>query len=75
MTDLETTFGPAYPEAKRWARQLEALEGRLAAGAAQEPARTELLALGREALLANPLLRRGPILFVVRRQYRPGAPH
>jgi hypothetical protein len=60
IRDLAGTFPDSYPRAEAYLRRLDA-------------ARTEadFLSLQREALTANPLLRRQPILYVVRAQYAP----
>jgi hypothetical protein len=62
IRDLATTFGAGYPTAETYL-------GRLASLPADDA--TGLEALRREALLANPLLCRQPLLFVVRRQFAP----
>lgn len=63
IADLADTFGPRYPRAEGFLRRLAALE--------RQPEKPigELLALQREALIANPLVSGQPILFVVRHQY------
>ena len=65
VDDLTATFGEAYPRAREFRQRLEAMPGKLAAGTA------EFDQLRRQVLLANPLLSAQPLLFVVRRQYRP----
>lgn len=62
IRDLATTFGPEYPGAGTYLERLSKLPEDDAAG---------LESLRREALLANPLLRRKPLLFVARRQFAP----
>jgi hypothetical protein len=62
IRDLAATFGAEYPAAESYLGRLAALPADDAAG---------LEALRREALLANPLLSRQPLLFVVRRQFAP----
>jgi hypothetical protein len=62
IRDLAATFGTEYPAAEAYIERL----ANLPAGDA-----TGLETLRREALLANPLLRRQPLLFVVRRQFAP----
>lgn len=69
IVDLSTDFGPQYPEGAELLRQLDALRPRLAAGASQEAALAQFQSLRRRALIANPLVSRSPILFVVRHQY------
>lgn len=62
ILDLQSRFGPRYPQADTFLRRLETLEAsRDAAG---------LAALAREALVANPLVSGQPILYVARKQYR-----
>jgi hypothetical protein len=58
IRDLATSFPDAYPRAEVYLRRLDA--------AKTEP---EFLAIRREALVANPLVSRWPILFVRRAQY------
>ena len=60
IQDLAATFGSEYPTADIYLERLAALPADDAAG---------LDSLRREALLANPLLLRHPLLFVVRRQF------
>jgi hypothetical protein len=62
IRDLAATFGDGYPAAETYLGRLAALPENDATG---------LDSLRREALLANPLLRRQPLLFVVRRQFAP----
>lgn len=62
IADLVATYGPTYPHGAEWLLRLAALDGSDAAA---------LETLRREALLANPLLARHPLLFVARRQFAP----
>lgn len=62
ISDLSATFGADYPNGAGFLQRLDALDP--ADDAAFE-------ALRREALLANPLLVRQPLLFVTRRQFAP----
>lgn len=72
VTDLMETFGGRYADGERYLRRLEEIESRArAAGEGAEAVRGEFDALRREALVANPLVSGRPILFVVRKQYRP----
>jgi len=73
ILDLTGTFGPRYPRGGEFLQRLAAIESRSARPDTAALADTDdaLAALEREALLANPLLCEHPILFVVRRQYRP----
>ena len=58
IMDLQESFGTDYPDGRRFLRQLKTAEGE------------QLVELQREALAANPLVCRQPILFVVRKQYK-----
>ena len=73
VSDLMATFADRYPRGPQFLAKLDAF-GRRAGGAAAldelSTLHSELLALERETLLANPLLIDNPILFVVRHQYR-----
>ncbi len=66
IRDLMETFGREYPRGDAFLLRLDAIQERFARGA---HAFDELLALQREALLANPLVSGRPILYVVRHQY------
>ena len=82
IADLTATFGMRYPEGAGYLARLRPIEkGRdgllagLAAGDATAAERAEeLLALRREALLANPLLGFGRLLVVRRRPIKGGKP-
>ncbi|MHC4519003.1 MAG: TolB family protein, partial [Planctomycetota bacterium] len=72
VDDLTATFGQGYPGGNAFRVRLGKLEKRFvrsAAGGAEALAR-DFERLRREALLANPLVIRAPILFVVRAQYK-----
>jgi len=72
VRDLAETFGPRYPGAKASLARLDEIE-RAAAGTSGDALKAclaDVRALTREALLAHPLVREHPILFVVRHQYR-----
>jgi hypothetical protein len=83
LLDLTQTFPQQYPRGPEWLERLRGYEQRRMelreAWARSEEAALqqlpdlvqELRAFQREALLANPLLRQHPLLFVVRPQYRP----
>jgi len=61
IRDLAQTFGRGYPEAEQFLRRLDRLR--------ESDARAGFEELRRDALIANPLVSRQPILFVVRPQY------
>jgi hypothetical protein len=73
ITELIHTYGAEYAEGQRFLERLEEWErtfpDKHTLTAATVP--THLADLQRDALLAHPLIRRHPILFVVRHQYRP----
>lgn len=73
IQELSRTWADEYPQGARYLARLDTLEGDLASPDATRRTRAqeELAALQREALLANPLLTRQPLLFVVRPQYKP----
>jgi hypothetical protein len=73
VDDLVATFGDRYPHGREYLARLDGLQRRAEKAAPQEAERigTELEALRREALVANPLVSGRPILFVLRAQYRP----
>lgn len=56
IDDLATVFGSRYPRAAEFRRRLDALEGLLRQPDPPAAAKSDLAALQREALLANPLL-------------------
>jgi hypothetical protein len=67
--ELSSRYGTQYPRAQEFLDRLQALERK--ATTAPDPVGEEsLLALGREALAAHPLLTHHPLLFVVRHQYK-----
>ncbi len=73
IDDLSATFGRDYAKGSQFRQRLDDLERRLDRA---QPAETgsieaEFNQLQSEALLANPLLTRRPILFIVRPQYKP----
>ncbi|MBE7503092.1 MAG: hypothetical protein HS113_22980 [Verrucomicrobiales bacterium] len=69
IADLKATFGERYPDDAAFLARLAQIEPRLQEGEDLE-ARADFVALQREALLANPLVRDQPILYIVRPQYR-----
>ena len=72
VADMVDTFGPRYPKGRDFAARLDALEASLKEAQPQDLGKlvSEIAALQREALIANPLVSGQPILFVSRRQYR-----
>ena len=70
--DLVDSYAEQYPGGRNWLQRGEKLEKRLATATAKERdnLQAELEDLKREALLANPLVKDQPLLFVVRKQYR-----
>ncbi len=62
VRDLSRTFGHDYPGAKAFLQRLDQIR--------ESGDKANFESLRREALLANPLVSRHPILFVVRQQYR-----
>ena len=73
IEDPAKSFPQQYPDGPRLLAQLEELVRRAQTAAAldETPLRAEFDRLRRKALLANPLVSGQPILFVVRKQYRP----
>jgi len=69
IRDSISDFGPEYPAGEELLRQLDAIEQQMASGS--DSSRAAFEQLQRAALLANPLIRAQPILFVVREQYLP----
>jgi len=73
IEDLLRTFASRYPGGLRYLSRLADLERRLGAEnsiEAMDELRGDLLALQRDALIANPLVSAQPMLFVVREQYQ-----
>lgn len=66
--DLIRSFPQQYPKGPDYLRRLDQLEKQ---GPANPRRAEDIAALQREALVANPLISRQPILFVVRQQYKP----
>ena len=83
IQDLKATYPDRYPRGGDFMKRLESFEARLpetekALASTDEPTRkaaeqtvAAIRDLAREALLANPLVSGQPLLFVVRRQYKP----
>lgn len=73
IDDLANTFGDRFPGSQEYRRRLEELKGQLTSASPGKPADIQggMDSLRREVLLANPLLREQPIVFVVRGQYVP----
>jgi formylglycine-generating enzyme required for sulfatase activity len=82
ITDLTHTFGAAYPKGRQYLARLDSLERSLQRAldaaapndGALVPLAEALLALRREALLANPLLDFDRLLLVKRRPFKDGKP-
>ena len=80
IEDLTGTYGPTYPHGKAYLEELDkqaTLYREAGDNQTKAQAAYALSRLRRKALLANPALTKGPILFVVRNQYAPdhGAIH
>jgi hypothetical protein len=73
INDLVATFGERYPAGRQYLANLGRIEqqSQAADAAKMTELQAEVERLRREALLANPLLRGQPLLFVVRPQYAP----
>jgi hypothetical protein len=71
IEDLTATFGISYRQDGAFAERLTLLERREAESGRTLDFTNALTQLRREVLLANPLVSRAPLLFVVRQQYRP----
>ena len=72
VNDLMSAFGDEYAGGAKTLAQLGRIERRLQTERADvEALGAEFARLQRRALLANPLVMRQPILFVVRAQYKP----
>ena len=69
---LAASFGDGYPDAEAYLEELDRLELAMAEASGEEARQLEdqFEALRREALVANPLVTRQPIVYVVRRQYQ-----
>ena len=72
VLDLVATFGERYPLGAAFTAELARLEPGLETGTAAErqAARVAFEALQKRALVANPMVRDHPILFIARRQYK-----
>ena len=77
LDDLTATFGSGYPRGGEFLRRLEDLQRQASSSGTRDDRRIRerLDSLQREALLANPLLLRQPILYVWRNQYKQGGHH
>ena len=77
IRDLVSTYGDAYPHGQEYLSTLDFLDARIADAKTKSESETlrrlnsDLLQLQRNALLSNPLISAQPILYVLRRQYRP----
>jgi len=72
IKDMIASFGDRYPKGKEYLARLDSLQDKIekANGSEAGKRKEELDALGREALIANPLVSSRPILYIVRPQYR-----
>ncbi len=73
VDDMRATFAERFADADAILQSFADLRRRIAAVdlAALDPLRSDVDAACRRALLANPLVRRHPIVFVTRPQYKP----
>lgn len=72
IESLVATFGEDYPKGREYLTQLEGIESTLVNADeddAQQQLQCKLEALRREALTANPLVSRQPLVYIVRHQY------
>jgi hypothetical protein len=67
--DLMADFGPSYPAGDAFLRRLDLIDEQMSSGT--DSVRAAFGQLRREALIANPLVRGAPLVFVERRQYAP----
>jgi hypothetical protein len=72
IADLTATFGEKYPRGAEFLRQLGELEECVRRGDPPPQTRAALVALQREALLANPLLDFDRLLVIQRRPLKDG---
>ncbi len=70
IENLTIQFGAGYPHCDEFLKRLKAIESRGAREVDDDTVQV-FSSLQREALIANPLVRGAPILFVVRHQYGP----
>ena len=73
IDDLRSEFGPRYPRGAVFLQRLDALEAQLKQPATTAQAKSNLLVLQREALLANPLLDFDKLLVLKRGFPKPDA--
>ena len=73
VEDLTATFGTRYPNGSKYLERLGDLQRQEASSGVKDRERTKALfeAIRRDALIANPLVCGQPIVFVVRKQYKP----
>ena len=73
IEDLTATFGERYPHGGKYLKRLDELERQASSSEPQDRPgiKTRFEALRREALIANPLVSGQPMIFVVRKQYKP----
>ena len=71
IEDLIATFGARYADGNGFLAELNVLERQLASDRKRKESLSKLESLRVRALRANPLVSGQPLLFVVRKQYRP----
>ncbi len=71
VEDLIATFGARYADGNGFLAELNVLERQLASDRNRKESLSKLESLRVRALRANPLVSGQPLLFVVRKQYRP----
>ncbi|HJN08184.1 MAG TPA: hypothetical protein QF564_05795 [Pirellulaceae bacterium] len=71
IVDLMETFGDRYPNGNQFLAELDKIDSHLSLATPADRKRLEgeLQSLTRRALVANPLVSGGPLLFIVREQY------
>ncbi len=70
IQDIAQTFPSSYPRAEEFLNRVGSLQHRVESQGLSRPLEEEVARLGREALVANPLVSGHPLLYVVRGQYK-----